>query len=42
MSSGSDVTNKYKYPLIIALQRYPQIITYVAVFVILELYGAVV
>jgi hypothetical protein len=42
MRSRSDVTNNYKGPLIIALQWYPQIIIYVAVFVILELYDAMV
>jgi len=40
--SGSDITNNYKGPLTIALQRYPQLIIYVAVFVIVELYRAMV
>jgi hypothetical protein len=42
MRSGSDITSNYKGPLIIALRRYPQLIIYVAMFLILELYDAVV
>jgi len=42
MRSGSDITNNYKGPLTIALRKYPQLVIYVAVFVILELYDAMV